>query len=84
MRVEDGFADARTVEGYRERRRQLLEETKNADARMRNIYANVLETVDNVIRSAAKKRKLEVHVVPLDRGIPDDPEMRAMVESLSR
>jgi hypothetical protein len=73
------FVDARLLEHYMKKRRTLAEEIKGMDERRRTIYERALESYDNAIREAERKRKVHFRMIPLDRSIADDAKITAML-----
>jgi hypothetical protein len=73
--AEDGAAKQ-----YEERRRQLPAETAAVEERRRALYQRTLDAY-HAIREADGKRGLSYRWIPLDANIPDDPQVKSMIDA---
>jgi hypothetical protein len=45
------------------------------------LYRKTVESYDNAIREAEGKREISNRWIPLDANIPDDPQVKSMIDA---
>lgn len=75
-----GFAEDGAAMEYGVRRRQLPAETAAEEERRRALYQRTLDAY-HAIREADGKRGLSYRWIPLDANIPDDSQVKSMIDA---